>query len=535
MPTIPDQPFDPAQLAAFEAARRARRGAQAGDDEPAEPGRSKGRLSRRVASWGPVRAARRSTLAYTGALELGPPTTSSFPLIDGAPRITTAAQKRDIRTLLRGSLYSGLVPRPPPEQYPISEVMGFALDLAEAMLRAGANGRDTEVAVVAITATWELAPLELEITTAAVRLQYSPAGEAPITEMRIVRNIGSDLSALSRIYRLVDEIVAGDIDMAGASRRLDIIESLGPRWSAPYFLLANGVLGITLSFLAGGDWRSAIGAFVLVLAAMGAGLVISRYAVPSFFTVAAQSAIGLALGTTTLALGWLSPGQTASAVAPLLVLLLPHPAIVAFAQDAITGFRDPANARGLSIALVVLGVLLGMPAGLVITSSWFHVEVDPTRIELVPLTLPWALLASTVAALANAVGQGAAGRTMPMIAVAAAVTSCAQRAFLAFGFTALFATFAAATVLGVICTLAAARMRTAVLVLAVPAYCGALLPALAVAYSLLNLVAGTPQAGYDFATAMLSTLGIGAGLVLGTQLATPSVRRLVARHHQTAP
>ena len=176
-----------------------------------------------------------------------------------------------------------------------------------------------------------------------------------------------------------------------------------------------------------------------------------------------------------------------------------------------------------------------MPAGLVITSSWFHVEVDPTRIELVPLTLPWALLASTVAALANAVGQGAAGRTMPMIAVAAAVTSCAQRAFLAFGFTALFATFAAATVLGVICTLAAARMRTAVLVLAVPAYCGALLPALAVAYSLLNLVAGTPQAGYDFATAMLSTLGIGAGLVLGTQLATPSVRRLVARHHQTAP
>lgn len=276
MPTIPDQPFDPAQLAAFEAARRARRGAQAGDDEPAEPGRSKGRLSRRVASWGPVRAARRSTLAYTGALELGPPTTSSFPLIDGAPRITTAAQKRDIRTLLRGSLYSGLVPHPPPEQYPISEVMGFALDLAEAMLRAGANGRDTEVAVVAITATWELAPLELEITTAAVRLQYSPAGEAPITEMRIVRNIGSDLSALSRIYRLVDEIVAGDIDMAGASRRLDIIESLGPRWSAPYFLLANGVLGITLSFLAGGDWRSAIGAFVLVLAAMGAGLVISR-------------------------------------------------------------------------------------------------------------------------------------------------------------------------------------------------------------------------------------------------------------------
>lgn len=508
------------------------------DREPGDPpGPPAGpRLWRRILAPGPsfVRpSGRPHAPAYTGVLELGPPTPSAFPLIDGAPRFTTAAQKRNLRVLLRGSLYSGLVPHPPAEQYPISEVMGFALDLGAAMLRCGANGRDTEVAVVAVTATWELAPLELEITTSAVRLQYSPAGEAPITEMRIVRDFGYDLAALARIYRLVDEIVAGRLDMAHASRRLDVIEGMGPRWPVWAQLAAMGVLGIMLSFLAGGDWRSALGAFVLVIVAMSTGRAIARQAVPTFFTVAAQSAIGVALGTTTLALGWLSAAQTASMVGALLVLLLPHPAIVAFAQDAITNFRDPANARALSIALVVFGVLLGMPAGLVVT-SWFHTEVDPSRIVLVPLTLPFALLASTIGALANAVGQGAAGRMLPMIAVASAVTACVQRAFVGLGFSALFATFAAATVLGVICTLAAARMRTAVLVLAVPAYCGALLPALTVAYSLLNLVAGTPQAGYEFATAMFSTLAIGAGLVLGTLVATPTVRRLVTREQEGA-
>ncbi len=506
---------------------------EAAGGEPGDPPGPQARLRRWrwILAQGPplVRPSGRGQAPpYTGVLELGPPTTSSFPLIDGAPRFTTAAQKRDIRRLLRGSLYSGLVPHPPVEQYPISDVMGFALDLGAAMLRCGANGRDTEVAIVAVTATWELAPLELEITTSAVRLQFSPAGEAPITEMRIVRDFGYDLAALARIYRLVDEIVAGRLDMAGAARRLDVIDGMGHRWPVWAQVGAMGVLGILLSFLAGGDWRSGAGAFVLVIVALSLGRGIARRTVPSFFNVAAQSAVGLALGTATLALGWLSAAQTASMVAPLLVLLLPHPAIVAFAQDAITNFRDPANARGLSIALVVFGVLLGMPAGLVVT-SWFHVAVDPTRIVLVPLTLPFALLASTGAALANAVGQGASGRMMPMIAVAAAATALAQRAFLDLGFSALFATFAAAAVLGAICTLAAARMRTAVLVLAVPAYCGALLPALAVAYSLLNLVAGAPQAGYDFAIALLSTLAIGAGLVLGTLAATPTVRRLVAR------
>ena len=449
-------------------------------------------------------------------------------------RTTTTQQRRDIRRLLRGSLYSGLRPRPPREQYPVDRVMGFALDLAEAMLRSGANSRDTEVAAVAVTATWELAPLEMEITAASVRLQYSPHDGPPITEMRVVRDIGDDLTALSGLYKLVDDVVYGRLDIAAASARLVAIETAGPRWPAPLQFTAMGVLGATLSFLSGGNVRSAAWAFVLVSLTVMLARWAGRWTMPPFFLVAAQSAFGLAVGSAALGLGWLGPRESATTVAPLLVLLLPHPAIVAWAQDAITGFRDPANARALSIALVVLGVLLGVPAGAAAT-SWVHVEVDPTQIKLLPLTLPFALLASVIAALANGIVQGTTARALPFIAVAALLTSACQRFFLSIDFGQLFATFAAATVLGIVCTLAAARLRTAVTVLAVPAFCGALLPALAVADSLLNLVAGTSGAQQDFLLALLITLAIGAGLVLGTYSSTPLVRRLASARSARLP
>jgi uncharacterized membrane protein YjjB (DUF3815 family) len=91
---------------------------------------------------------------------------------------------------------------------------------------------------------------------------------------------------------------------------------------------------------------------------------------------------------------------------------------------------------------------------------------------------------------------------------------------------------------------AAARLRTAVSVIAVPAFCGALLPGIPVSTALLDLMAGTPGAALDFVGAVLVALGIGAGLVLGNLLATPGARvysrrakrvRVQSMHTDTRP
>lgn len=132
-------------------------------------------------------------------------------------------------------------------------------------------------------------------------------------------------------------------------------------------------------------------------------------------------------------------------------------------------------------------------------------------------------------AAANTIGQGVAARTIPCTLVLAALTGTLQHALTAAGFTSLFATFVSAAALGAICTVLAYPLKTSPTVRAVPAFCGALLPSLAVAESLLNLVGQSPNAELQLATALLSTLSIGAGLVLSSSVGTPFVNRAAAK------
>jgi uncharacterized membrane protein YjjB (DUF3815 family) len=99
----------------------------------------------------------------------------------------------------------------------------------------------------------------------------------------------------------------------------------------------------------------------------------------------------------------------------------------------------------------------------------------------------------------------------------------------AVGVPLLAATFLVATLLGALGTVVAARLRVSATAIAVPAFCGSLLPSLAVASALLNSMAGTDGATGAFVGAMATTLAIGAGLVLGSLLATPQARRHLRR------
>jgi uncharacterized membrane protein YjjB (DUF3815 family) len=69
-------------------------------------------------------------------------------------------------------------------------------------------------------------------------------------------------------------------------------------------------------------------------------------------------------------------------------------------------------------------------------------------------------------------------------------------------------------------------------VIAVPAFCGALLPGVAVSNALLGFMAGSYGAPLDFVGAVCMALAIGAGLVLGGLLATPEPLRALRRNRR---
>ncbi|MFI5780618.1 threonine/serine exporter ThrE family protein [Nocardia sp. NPDC051570] len=444
-------------------------------------------------------------------------------------RVATAEQRRDIRLLLRGSIYSDVSPSPTAtgEEYSARQVIDFCLDLGEVMLSSGADARSVEVAIVAVSATWNLAAVELDFPGSSIHMVYAVPDEPTTAGLRAVRDAGADLHRLNNVYGVVDDIVGHKADMTQASQRLVEEMRSGPRW--PYRVVAGamGVLGVVVALQAGGTYRSAIGAFGLMFVLMYLGKVLGRRYLPAFFVAVAQMALATVVGSLAVAYSPIDPAEAASMVAACVVLLLPHPSIVASAQDAISGFRGMAVVRGLGIGLIVLGMVTGILAGLAMT-RWVHLEVDPSAIRLTGLTLFWALFASAVAAAANAFAQGATARVVPISMAAAVFTQLVVQLCARAHIGLLLSLMLGAAALGAVSTWTAARLRISPASIIVPAFCGALLPSLAVSYSLLMFIGHSPGSGVSFAFSVLTTLAIGAGLVLGNFVATGGARRMVS-------
>ncbi|GAA4667649.1 threonine/serine exporter family protein [Frondihabitans cladoniiphilus] len=437
---------------------------------------------------------------------------------------------RDIRARLRGTLYERVTPDAgiSGDQYSARQIVDFSLDLGEVMLSSGADVRSVEVAIVAVATKWNLAPLELDISGSAITIQYAPAEATPLVKVRVIHAEGANLNRLANVYKIVDGLLFDDLDMTTAVESLvDVLRS-PPRW--PRWLMDGGLalLTVSVSFQAGGSWQAGVGAFVLMLALQVAGRLLVRRGIPQFFVSGSQGAAAAAIGTLAIWAGVLSAGGAAAMVAAAVVVLLPHPTLVTWAQDAISGFRAMALSRALIIGLAIGGVVVGVPAGLALTHG-LHLEVDPTNIHLTALPLGISLLSTIAAAGANCFVQGASARIMPIAVGASLLAAVVLYGLRQYGLPLLGATFLAAAVLGAVTTVAAARMRTNAAVIAVPAFCGALLPGIPVSTALLGFLGGTPGADLDFVAAVLVALGIGAGLVLGNLVATPGARRYLRR------
>ncbi|MCS6577547.1 MULTISPECIES: threonine/serine ThrE exporter family protein [Curtobacterium] len=447
------------------------------------------------------------------------------------PRRRSLAQHdlRDARARLRGTIYEHVEPDAKGrDQYTATQIVDFCLDLAEVMLASGADTRSVETAVVAVSTKWNLAPLDLDFSGSSVTIQYAPADVPPLVKVRTVSSDGSDLDRLARANQIVDDLIHDERDMTSAVSALVAVLRMPPRWPTWLADVGLSILGTSIAMQAGGGWRAGIGAFVLMFGIILSGRWLTGRGYPQFFVSGAQGAVASVIGTLAIGAGVLHPAGAATMVAALVVLLLPHVALVTWAQDAISGFRAMAVARAFYIGLVIAAIVVGVPAGIAMT-KWLHLEVGPSGI--VTQTLPlWASLSLTVvSAGANCFVQQASARVIPVTVVFSVAAGASLWGLRQLGLPLLGATFLAAVLLGVLSTYAAVRMRTAVAAIAVPAFCGALLPGVAVSDALLNFMSGSSSAALDFVAAVSVALGIGAGLVLGGLFATPGARRALRR------
>ncbi|MFF2652434.1 threonine/serine exporter family protein [Streptomyces sp. NPDC058045] len=337
----------------------------------------------------------------------GPP---AFTPPGGIPmvKLTKEAPWQDrMRTMLRMPVAERPAPEPAQahdEAGPaVPRVLDLTLRIGELLLAGGEGAEDVEAAMFAVCRSYGLDRCEPTVTFTLLSVSHQPSlVDDPVTASRTVRRRGTDYTRLAAVFRLVDDLgdPAAEITLEEAYRRLAEIRRNRHPFPGWALTAANGLLAGCASVLVGG------GLLVFVAAAIGAVLgdrlawVCSGRGLPEFyqFTVAAMppAAIGVTL---TL----LHANVPASAVITGgLFALLPGRALVAGAQDGLTGYYITAAARLLEVMYLFIGIVTGVLLVLYFGVR-FGASLNPD-VALVVVERPyWQTLASMGLALAFAV------------------------------------------------------------------------------------------------------------------------------------
>ncbi|GHD10634.1 hypothetical protein GCM10008096_24400 [Zhihengliuella salsuginis] len=401
------------------------------------------------------------------------------------------------------------------------ETLEFTLDLAETMFRFGAGALEAETSIIAVTASFGLRNVDVDITNQSIHINYSGDDQVPISLLRVVRSWTSNYAGLALVHQLVADIVAGDVT------RREAIDQLGevigqpkpfPRWVAD---IAGGIFSGGFVLFIGGSWLGALIALLSFTCVWQVLKISGKWRIPEFFSVALAS---LFITATALLLWQLSvPISPAVVVAGGIMLLLPSTRLVSSVQDAINGFPVTAAGRLFSALLVFGGIFAGIITGLVVGDLLGVGNINVAEIPTVGYPT-WLMAAFVgIAIFSASIFEQSAPRLLLPTAGVALLGYGSLLVVLAIGVGERLAPAAAAVVIGTAGRWVALRLGAPQLVVAVPAMMF-LLPGLTIFRAMYGI---TMESG-DFLLGLSEIfnafgiiLAIAGGIVLGDTIARP--------------
>lgn len=422
---------------------------------------------------------------------------------------------------LAGSPYANPTIRVDAVEDSARKTLDFALELAESLFRYGAGALEVETSVIAVTASFGLRNVDVDINNQSVTINYAGPYITPITVLRVVRSWSDNYAALADLHRLVSDIIVGDLDRETAAIRMDQITSRHkpfPRWAVR---LAAGGFTTMLVLTMGGGLVAALLSFVTTALVTVVEQRLGSWRIPEFFSRAAASALIAGLAQ----VAWVShvPVTQGVVIAGGLVLLLPTMRLVSATQDAVNGFPVSAAGRYLSAMLVFAAIAAGIAVSLVV-----GVNLGVPRLDInvmIASTFPWPVI--LVLSVLSAVFIAITLQTRPDLLVpTAAVTGVAYVVMMVAGWTGLgarLAPAAASVFIGMAARVVALRMHAPSSVIAIPSIMF-MFPGM----SIFQAVYGIAIEGSNLAAgatalfnALTVILALAAGVVLGDNLARP--------------
>lgn len=403
----------------------------------------------------------------------------------------------------------------------------LALRIGEAMLSAGAAAADVSAAVLRTAAGFGLTSCQVDVTFTSLTVSYDRGDDGvPLTLLRVVRARAADYTRLDRVVALAREAGDGALELEEAHTRLDSIMRAPHPYRRWLVTLALSGMAAAVASLLGGGWTVALVAALTTATVDRVTRVLNRWGLPYFF----QQAVGAAIPTLVavglfvtvpylpLDLGDLPPSLV---VASGIVVLLAGLSLVGAAEDAISGFPVTAVARAFDVALLTLGIVVGIGAVLDLSRrAGVPLEVIQARVNTAPL--PVQVLSAASIAAAWAIASYARARAVLVAATAGGGAWAVFSLCTALGVGPTVSSTAAALLVGFAGEALGSRLRVPPLVVSV---CGIvpLLPGLAIYRAMYQLVDEVdPGAGAaGMLGAVMIGLGLAAGVTLGEFLATP--------------
>lgn len=342
-------------------------------------------------------------------------------------------------------------------------VIELAMRIAEALIAVGAAANEVVLSATRVAAALGIRPVHVDITFNSIAVSYQGGeSDAPFTAIRVVRAPVPDHAKLQQLQALVVDIEAG-LALPEARVRFHAIRRMPFRYRPTVIVLAQALLAVGVCLLYGASWITTLVAF---LAACGAALtqrLMARMHVPFFFSQAAGALVVTAFAAAANALRsqGVAPFEQAGIaviVAAGIVLMLAGMSVVGAAQDAIDGFALTAGGRILDLALLTLGVVVGIVGGVALAQRLgigFTLSTEPPTLGPGPMQVAGVVLIAVTVAVWN----GATSRTILVSAVLGAIAWGGFSAGAAGGFGVPIASAAGALIASFVGTLIAHRLH----------------------------------------------------------------------------
>jgi len=415
---------------------------------------------------------------------------------------------------------------PAPADRDVYRTLNLAMRIGELMLSGGAGAGDVTSTMRAVTSSVGMVRCEPDVTYTIISISYlRGADSAPISASRKVSRSGFDGTRLLTVLTVVDDLVEGRIDVAGAQERVEQLRRLPhpyPRWVATG---AWGGLAAAVALLLGGGAVVMATAFLATILTDRLNRRLNRRQVPFFYqyvvggAVATLAAIALVAAEVEV--------NSSLVVASGLIALLPGGLLVGSVQDAIGGFLVTATARALEVLILTAGLLTGVALALDVGRR-FDIVIEVGELASPLSRVPVRVAAAAAAAGLFALANYAPRRVVLLSAVVGAFGFALLDGLSAAGLSRPTATAGAAIAMGIVCHVLADRARLAPLLLLVPAIIPQL-PGLTIFQALLAITTGQQAAGLSLLLSALTIgLALAAGVIFGELVAQP-VRREVHR------